>query len=592
MKPEVNINYFINNNLEINQKLKSLEAKSKKYMLLRLVVFLLFIGVLIYSLIKQQNILIIISVLLLIIFFIIVSYHYELENEIYFMNYKKEVNLEYIARINCDFNKLEDSGEDLFKNIQEPYLEDLDLYGDRSLFKLISICKTKSSRKKLKECFINKNNDLKNTQEAISELEDKREFCIIFQAFLKKFKKSVDKNDVSSENNDQQRKIPIIYICIGILLLVFFIISFILFIINDKYVVTLLSLLFIQVIYGNIVYFLCVDVFSFLDKVNYAYYPLNDIYKIISNEKFNSKILKEEQKSIQEDYIFLTKFNRISFLNALRKNFISNILGNILSLNIFIAIFNNVITKDKKDNEKGFLNQSLTAFEKFQVYVSLSIFNVVKENKCVPNLVEKNALVLEFKNLKHPLIPEEKCVGNSFCLKNSVNIITGSNMSGKTSFLRVIGMNLILMNLGCKVNGENFEASSFNIFTSMRIKDDFIHGISSFYSELLNIKKAIDFQKTEQNMICFIDEIFRGTNSNDRISGAISLIKQLNKKNVVLFLTTHDFELCDIKISNIDNFHFEEHYENNKILFDYKIKNGKCTTTNAKYLMKMVGIEE
>jgi DNA mismatch repair ATPase MutS len=165
-------------------------------------------------------------------------------------------------------------------------------------------------------------------------------------------------------------------------------------------------------------------------------------------------------------------------------------------------------------------------------------------------------------------------------------------MSGKTSFLRVMGMNLVLMNLGCKINGQSFKANDFKIFSSMRIKDDFINGVSSFYSELLNIKKAIDYQKTNNNMIIFIDEIFRGTNSNDRINGAISLIKQLNKENVILFLTTHDFELCDINLDNIDNFHFEEHYENDKILFDYKIKNGKCNTTNAKYLMKMVGIEE
>jgi DNA mismatch repair ATPase MutS len=192
----------------------------------------------------------------------------------------------------------------------------------------------------------------------------------------------------------------------------------------------------------------------------------------------------------------------------------------------------------------------------------------------------------------HSLNPEHKCITNSFELKNRINIITGSNMSGKTSFLRVMGMNLVLMNLGCKINGQSFKANDFKIFSSMRIKDDFINGVSSFYSELLNIKKAIDYQKTNNNMIIFIDEIFRGTNSNDRINGAISLIKQLNKENVILFLTTHDFELCDINLDNIDNFHFEEHYENDKILFDYKIKNGKCNTTNAKYLMKMVGIEE
>ena len=93
-------------------------------------------------------------------------------------------------------------------------------------------------------------------------------------------------------------------------------------------------------------------------------------------------------------------------------------------------------------------------------------------------------------------------------------------------------------------------------------------------------------------MLTLIDEVFSGTNSNDRIKGAISLMKMLDKPNSIVLITTHDFELCDIKDENIINYHFSEYYENDKIKFNYKLEKGKCTTTNAIYLMKLVGIEE
>ena len=199
---------------------------------------------------------------------------------------------------------------------------------------------------------------------------------------------------------------------------------------------------------------------------------------------------------------------------------------------------------------------------------------------------------LKFTELRHPLIPEGECVPNSFNLEENMNIITGSNMSGKTSFLRTIGINLILMNAGTFVNGLSFQSTYLKIFTSMRITDDLNKGISTFYAELLNIKKAIDYAKENKPMIVLIDEIFKGTNSNDRIKGAISLIERLNNDKIILFISTHDFELCNIETLKLKNYHFTEHYFNNQIHFDYKLREGKCKTTNAQYLMKLVGIIE
>ena len=126
----------------------------------------------------------------------------------------------------------------------------------------------------------------------------------------------------------------------------------------------------------------------------------------------------------------------------------------------------------------------------------------------------------------------------------------------------------------------------------MRIRDDLTHGISTFYAELTRIKQIIEAAKEYTQMLFLIDEIFRGTNSNDRILGATSVVKALDSLGTIGAITTHDMELCQLNDTiDVTNYHFSETYQEDTIQFDYSIKAGPSTTTNAKYLMKMVGIE-
>lgn len=196
--------------------------------------------------------------------------------------------------------------------------------------------------------------------------------------------------------------------------------------------------------------------------------------------------------------------------------------------------------------------------------------------------------------LGHPLIPKDVCVRNDFEINNGACVITGSNMSGKTTLLRTVGINLVLAYSGAPVFAHKLECSVMDIFTSMRVHDDLNRGISTFYAELLRIKMIIDYSHKEQPLIYLIDEIFMGTNSLDRIAGARSVLKNLSKSWIIGLISTHDFELCDLEHESsvkIKNYHFTEKYINNEIKFDYKLRPGRSKTTNAKYLMKMVGIE-
>ncbi len=196
----------------------------------------------------------------------------------------------------------------------------------------------------------------------------------------------------------------------------------------------------------------------------------------------------------------------------------------------------------------------------------------------------------------HPLIREEKRVNNSFTTKGTakVNVITGSNMAGKSTFLRSIAVNLVLAQTGAPVCAKAFTFSPVMLYSSMRIADNLAENTSTFYAELKKLKSIIDQVKQHHKVFILLDEILRGTNSLDRHTGSVAFIKQLIKENAVAVIATHDVELADLQneyTDAIENYHFDVHVEGEELYFDYKLKRGICQSMNASLLMKKIGIE-
>lgn len=212
----------------------------------------------------------------------------------------------------------------------------------------------------------------------------------------------------------------------------------------------------------------------------------------------------------------------------------------------------------------------------------------------IPEIKDLPEPVLEAKAVGHPLLIGKR-VHNDIEIngKAKVLLITGSNMSGKSTFLRTAGINLVLAYAGAPVCAGRFVASIMNIYTCMRIKDNLEENISSFYAELLRIKRIFSEAESGKRVFFLLDEIFKGTNSKDRHTGARVLISKLSHTNSIGMVSTHDFELCDLeqKNSKIVNYHFQEHYEDGKINFDYRLRQGSSKTRNALHLMRLAGIE-
>lgn len=200
------------------------------------------------------------------------------------------------------------------------------------------------------------------------------------------------------------------------------------------------------------------------------------------------------------------------------------------------------------------------------------------------------------KGIGHPLIQAAKRVTNDFTLDGlgSVALLTGSNMSGKSTFLRTIGINTCLAHAGAPVCAQFFSSPLLQVFCSLRIKDDLEEGLSYFYAEVKRLRQIWNATQNRSgpSVLFLIDEIFKGTNNRERIIGSTYYLKSLVEGNGLGLVTTHDLELAALATESqwITNYHFQEAVSNGQLVFDYRLRTGSCPTTNALRIMALEGL--
>jgi len=203
---------------------------------------------------------------------------------------------------------------------------------------------------------------------------------------------------------------------------------------------------------------------------------------------------------------------------------------------------------------------------------------------------------LQGTQIGHPLLRESQRVNNDFSLNGvaRIGLITGSNMAGKSTFLRSLGVNIVLAQTGAPVCAVSFLLSPVQLVSSMRIADNLAENTSTFYAELKKLRTIIEMVKSHLPVFILLDEILRGTNSFDRHKGSAALIRQLIKEDAVAVIATHDVELAELEKTfpqSIENYHFDVEVEGEELYFDYKLKEGVCKSLNASILMKKIGID-
>ena len=253
-----------------------------------------------------------------------------------------------------------------------------------------------------------------------------------------------------------------------------------------------------------------------------------------------------------------------------------------------------------KKKVRAVLPQWLDTWYELEALCSIANFAYLHPNYVFPEIVWTADAgvqpVFQAHDMGHPLLPDDEKVSNDFTVETlgEISIITGSNMSGKSTFLRTVGINLCLAYAGGPVNASSFQSLPSRIFSCINVSDSINDGISYFYAEVRRLKALLSALQQDHHLPLFflIDEIFRGTNNRERLIGSRAYVQALAGYFGVGLISTHDLELVKLStdIPFLKNKHFREDVMDGRMVFDYRLRPGPCPTTNALKIMKMEGL--
>jgi DNA mismatch repair ATPase MutS len=237
----------------------------------------------------------------------------------------------------------------------------------------------------------------------------------------------------------------------------------------------------------------------------------------------------------------------------------------------------------------------------FEALSSLSSYRYEHSEDPFPEVISTHAstpsrALFEGNQLGHPLLPRATMVRNDMNLVDGTQlfVVSGSNMSGKSTLLRTVGINAVLALSGAPVRAASLRLSPLAMGATLRIQDSLQEGRSRFYAEITRIRELADIAAGPVPLLFLVDELFHGTNSHDRLVGAAGVLRSLLDRGAIGLITTHDLALtalADELSPRARNVHFQDWFEGNKIRFDYRMKPGPVTRSNAIALMRAVGLD-
>ncbi|HET8861486.1 MutS-related protein [Marivirga sp.] len=319
-----------------------------------------------------------------------------------------------------------------------------------------------------------------------------------------------------------------------------------------------------------------------------------NLFKMAEEKQVEAALFKDLQRNFQNPKASqkINKLSRILNWMHSRAGMMYWMINPFLLIDYWVL--NNVVTWKNQYGKS--IEGWFKAIGDWEAIMSMADFAFAHDNYKIAKISDAKC-ELKAKDLGHPLLGHDERVCNDFEMigPGAVTLITGANMSGKSTFERSLGVNMVLAQMGAVCCVESFELSPLQLFTSMRTQDNLEENTSSFYAELKRLKQLVDMTKVPQERPIFylLDEILKGTNSEDRNIGAESLIRQLMKTNSMGLVSTHDLSLAKLEneLENFQNYSFNSDVSGDEILFDYKLHHAPCHTFNAVSLMRKMGIE-
>ena len=558
----------------------------------RLLVFITATFSIYYSITAFNNLHLSILIGSIVVFLFLLYVNNKLVNQKELITNLIQINENEVAVLEHRPSFFEDGGEHLNDH---SYLADLDIFGDRSLFHTLNRTATMIGKERLANLFkapLSTLHEIEFQQASVKELSERtmlrQHFCAIGMRSAKNPPDYTAIHEWLASPNDFSRSIKIkFFLLIAPLLIIG---SVFYGWMADNYWVINYVILINLIIAG-----------AYTKKINKIHQSVSknlkhfadfaDMFELIEKENFTSQKLKNIQNNASEARLQFKVLAKLGNFFDQRINLLVSFALNVTILFDIQCVYR--LEKWKKRN-KARLPIWLNSIAEMETLSSLGTFCFNNLEYIFPKIKDQETF-LKAKDLAHPLIPVDECVSNDIIMENEQRlfIITGSNMSGKSTFLRTIGVNVLLARIGAPVCASEFECSILDIYTSLRQTDSLLDHVSLFFSELRKLKSILHGLSMNPKALVLLDEVLRGTNSDDKLYGSRELVKKLIQTGCLTILATHDITLS--KMDNeypetIKNYCFESSLTDNKLSFDYKLKSGVSQNRNATFLMKQMGI--
>lgn len=594
--------YYKKQQDRINASIHIITKSINIYSLLRLVTIIVG-GVLIFNLIQRASpwfsILSIVTVLFVFIWLVFNQSKLNSERDVLFD--EQLVNQNEINLMQSSANIYGDGM--VFQDNEHPYAADLDLFGPASIYQLVCRTATVGGSKLLAES-LSAPADQKTVyarQEAVQELADDIDWCQRIQTALL-FNQRDGKDYNKSLQAYFRQSIPAfggkvlqIYTSVAPFLLLTAIVIALLqptFSRIPVYLV-LLNILLCLAYAGKVS-----KVSNGIGKMGATLYRFAEVFELVELKEWNADL----NRTVRKQFIVKGKDQSVSqlvkdlggLINKLDYR-LNILIGTVLNATMLWDIRQvSAIAKWRTKNQHLMEN----VIDELAIVELLICFAKLQFNHpdwVYPELAKESENVFETTGIKHPLIPYNKSVANDYAMgDHHIALITGSNMAGKSTFLRTVGINIALGLAGAPVCATYLKLSVLELVSYMRIKDNLQESTSTFKAELNRLQTILSIVKRRPNAFFLIDEMLRGTNSVDKYLGSKAVIEKLISFNGTGIVATHDLELAKLTDNYsryVKNYHFDIQVEGEEMLFDYRLKDGPCTIFNASILLRKIGID-
>lgn len=581
----------------LEAEIQHIKSRFTYIYLLRLVCFFAAIALLVLYFSDRESWALWLSLLCFAVFGVLVRLDLKYSARSKYLNAKLKINEQEVEILKGNYSS-RPSGEQ-YASIDNHLTADFDIVGRGSMFQYLNRCTTRTGER----LFVTKlcraelsNQTILDRQEAVAELADRMDFIQDFESYGSYFDESQTEIDYlkawALEQDHSLARMNIIRFVAPIFMLLCVAV-----VVLGLLPASALAVPFIVNIFlVNINMAVIAKGHNKLDRTSKIIRKYTRLITLIENEEFSASYLASNKSHLYTNGVSASRlssrlFSLLNLLDSRQNMFTALVLNSLCGFDVQVYCS---LAKWKQENG-AYLEKWIDAVAEFDALIPLAVFAFNnKSYTCLPEVSSREFEIKAY-DLAHPLMSVDTRISNDIEISKApaLVIITGANMAGKSTFLRTVAVNLILAMNGSRVCASKFSFAPSDILSSIKIQDSLSKNESYFYAEISRLKQIVENVDRGQRTLVVLDEILRGTNNKDKQQGSMGLLKKLIKDNAIVFVATHDLVIGELEESFPDiacNYCFEVELEDNRLIFDYKLKNGVSKKLNASFLLKKMGL--